>query len=154
VKGSTRDIIAALACIGVGLYWFQTAQRFRELSRLFPEIAGVVLAALAGLLLVITLAGLRKETVASKQSLPSAQPTGTRHYRSATLLGSLGLWTILIPMIGILPASLAGVTLMGFSTFAGHQGTRRAIIIAGVTVILFYALFAGVLRVPFPGVSF
>lgn len=150
MKDTTRNVIAALACITVGLYWYRGAQGFRELSRLFPEVVGLVLAILGGVLLAVTVRG----DSGASQSGASTTTSGVRHYRSATLLGSLILWTLLIPFIGLLPASLGGVALMGYFTFSGHQGTGRAIIVAGITVILFFALFTWVLRVPFPGLPF
>lgn len=160
MKDTTRNVIAALACITVGLYWYRGAQGFRELSRLFPEVVGLVLAILGGVLLAVTVrggSGASQSGASTTTHTPAnntATTSGVRHYRSATLLGSLILWTLLIPFIGLLPASLGGVTLMGYFTFSGHQGTRRAIIVAGITVILFFALFTWVLRVPFPGLPF
>lgn len=157
MKDTTRNIIAALACITVGLYWYRGAQGFRELSRLFPEVVGLVLVVLGGVLLAVTVrggSGASHSGTSTATATNTATTSGVRHYRSATLLGSLILWTLLIPFIGLLPASLGGVALMGYFTFSGHQGTGRAIIVAGITVILFFALFTWVLRVPFPGLPF
>ncbi len=155
MKDTTRNIIAALACIPVGLYWYRGAQGFRELSRLFPEVVGLVLMVLGGVLLAVTVrGGSGASHSGTSTATNTATTSGVRHYRSATLLGSLILWTLLIPFIGLLPATLGGVALMGYFTFSGHQGTGRAIIVAGITVILFFALFTWVLRVPFPGLPF
>jgi hypothetical protein len=60
------------------------------------------------------------------------------------------VWTALIPLLGLLIASLIGVGVMGTITFRAHVGTVRAIFIALGLVLGFFLLFRFLLNVPFP----
>lgn len=144
MKGATRNALAALVLIAVSTFWFTDSARFRELSRIFPRTIAVFLGGLAVLLLVLTIRG-RGPAVATAEG-----DSTVRHRRSATLIAGLVIWTALIPVAGLLVASLAGVTFMGFITFRAHAGTKRAIIIAVISVVGFYLVFQFLLYVPFP----
>ena len=80
----------------------------------------------------------------------AAGDAGERHTRSGTLMAALILWTALIPLVGLLIASILGVVVMGLITFRAHVGTIRAIVIALAAVMVFYFLFQRLLNVPFP----
>lgn len=139
-----RNLSSAVMLMAAAVYWFIAAESFRPLSRIFPRVvAGVVFVA-AAVLAVLTIIGygpvIRMAT----------GDAGERHLRSGTLMAALVLWTALIPLAGLLIASIVGVVVMGVITFRGHHGTVRAIAIALGSVVAFYLLFQIVLHVPFP----
>jgi hypothetical protein len=126
------------------IYWFIESDGFRPLSRIFPRVVSAVVFILAVILGILTLVG-KGPTVKIAQG-----EAGTRHLRAGTLIIALVIWTVLVPVIGLLSASLIGVVGIGLLTFRAHIGTRRAIFIAVGVVVAFYVLFALVLNVPFP----
>jgi heme A synthase len=125
-------------------YWYIAAADFRPLSRIFPRVVAGIVFVSALILTVLTLLG-RGPVIRLSDG-----DAGERHMRSGTLMGALVLWTALIPLAGLLGASVVGVVIMGFITFRGHRGTGRAIAIALASVVVFYLLFQLVLHVPFP----
>ncbi len=139
-----RNAVAALAIIAVSVFWYLEAGRFRELSRIFPRVIAVILGGLGVVLLVLTILGRGPKIIMAEGD------SSQRHRRSGSLLAALVLWTALIPVTGLLAASLTGVAVMGLITFRAHRGTIRAIIIAAVSVVAFYFLFQFLLYVPFP----
>ncbi len=139
-----RNLTSAVVLTIVGAYWFVTADAFGPLSRLFPRVISGFVFVLALCLAVLTIAG-RGPAIAMAKG-----DAGERHVRSGTLMAALVLWTALIPLLGLLIASLVGVTLMGVITFRAHTGTVRAIIVALISVGAFYLLFQEILRVRFP----
>ena len=139
-----RNLTSAAILAAVGAYWFIAADDFGPLSRLFPRVISGVVFVLALCLAVVTLLGRGPAIDRAKGD------AGERHVRSGTLMAALVLWTALVPVVGLLIASLIGVTLMGFITFRAHTGTVRAIIIALISVGAFYLLFQEILRVRFP----
>lgn len=141
---TSRNIASALIIMGVATFWFFEANSFRPLSRLFPQVLAAIVFVLALILLVLTIIG-----KGPKIRLAGGD-TAERHNRAATLMGALVIWTVLIPVAGLLIASLLGTLLMGLLTFRAHVGTYRAVIIALVSVTLFYILFSVLLNVPFP----
>lgn len=128
----------------VTVYWHRTAAAYRPLSRLYPQVVAAIVFVLAAVLGILTVIGHGPVIVIAKGD------SGERHVRAGTLMAAIVLWTVLVPIIGLLPASLIGVTIMGLITFRGHQGTLRAILVAIASVIIFYFLFEVVLYVPFP----
>lgn len=140
-----RNVSASLLVMAGSAYWFVEASSFRPLSRIFPRVLGGVVFLLALTLGVLTLIG-RGPSI----KLASGD-AGARHLRAGTLIGAMLVWTVLIPLIGLLVASILGVVGIGVLTFRAHVGTIRAIVIAVVSVVVFYLLFAVVLHVPFPG---
>jgi hypothetical protein len=141
---TARNAASALIIMGVSTFWFFEANSFRPLSRLFPQVLAAIVFVLALILLVLTLLG------KGPQIRLAGGDTAQRHNRAATLIGALLVWTVLIPVTGLLIASLLGTLLMGMLTFRAHLGTFRAVIIALVSVTLFYILFSVLLNVPFP----
>ena len=139
-----RNLTSAAVLAGVGVYWFITAAEFGPLSRLFPRVISVIVVVLAVCLAAMTLLGRGPAIVLAQGD------AGERHGRSATLMASLILWTALIPLAGLLIASIVGVTVMGLITFRNHSGTIRAMIIALVLVAAFYFSFQEILNVTFP----
>lgn len=140
----SRNLSSAVVLLAVSVYWYTAAADYRELSRLFPRVIALIVGAGAVLLGVLTLSG-HGPIIRMAQG-----DAGQRHMRSGTLMTVLIGWTALIPLLGLLPASVIGVTVMGYITFRGHHGTLRAIIIALVSVVVFYGLFTFLLNVPFP----
>ena len=139
-----RNLTSSAAVMIVSAYWFFGAAEFRPLSRLFPKVLAAIVFVLALILGVITLLG------RGPQIRLSRGDSGERHMRSGTLLIALVLWTLLIPVAGLLLASVLGTLLMGVVTFRAHVGTIRAILIALASVGAFYLLFSLLLNVPFP----
>lgn len=139
-----RNLTAAIVLVGAGVWWFFAALPFRPLSRIFPQVAAAIVVVLGLILGVLTAIGHGPVIRLAEGD------AGERHMRSGTLIGALVLWTALIPVGGLLPASIVGVTVLGLITFRGHHGTLRAIVIALASVLVFFALFRFVLYVPFP----
>ncbi len=139
-----RNLTAAVALMAASLYWFQGASDYRPLSRLYPQVVAGIVFVLAVVLAILTLVGHGPVIVIAKGD------AGERHVRSGTLVVTLVVWTALIPVLGLLTASIIGVTVMGVITFKAQVGTKRAIIIAAIAVLLFYFFFEIVLYVPFP----
>ncbi|MFW5844006.1 MAG: tripartite tricarboxylate transporter TctB family protein [Spirochaetota bacterium] len=139
-----RNLAAALAIMAVSVYWFIEADGFRPLSALFPKVVAVIVFVIGAILTAWTLFG-HGPVIRMAQGDASE-----RHARAGTLMAALVLWTALIPLVGLLVASVIGVVVMGVITFRAHVGTIRAIIIALVFVLLFYVLFQRFLHVPFP----
>lgn len=139
-----RNLSAALIIMGVSVFWFVEAGGFRPLSALFPRVAAVILLVLGAVLTVWTLVGHGPVIRMAKGD------ASQRHARSGTLMAALILWTALIPLLGLLGASIIGVLVMGIITFRAHVGTIRAVVIALVSVLIFYFLFQELLHVPFP----
>ncbi len=144
IPEKTRNLLSSLAVMAVSAFWFFGARDFRPLSRLFPQVLAAIVFTLALTLGVLTLLG-RGPVI----RLASTE-TGERHLRSGTLMGALVVWTALIPLVGLLFASVIGTVLMGLLTFRAHVGTLKAVVIALVSVGLFYLLFTSLLNVPFP----
>lgn len=139
-----RNLLSGVAILAVSIYWFIAARGFKELSRLYPQVIAVIVGLLALVLLGMTLLG-RGPKIAL-----AGGDAGERHLRSGTMIGAMVLWTALIPVVGLLIASIVGVTAMGLITFRAHVGTVRAIIIAVLLVFVFFLLFRFLLNVPFP----
>lgn len=139
-----RNLSAAIILMVASGYWYFEAIGYRPMSRAFPQVLAVIVFMLSLLLLILTVLG--HGPVIRMAGGDATQ----RHMRSGTLMASLVLWTALIPLGGLLIASLIGVTVMGFITFRAHVGTVRAILIALVGVVVFYFVFNLLLRVPFP----
>ncbi len=144
MKQTARNLTAAILVMAASAYWFLESDGFRPLSRLFPRFVSAVVFVLAAILAALTLFG---KGPIIRISRGNAE---TRHLRSGTLIVAMTVWTALIPLLGLLTASLLGVTGIGVLTFRAHIGTRRAIFIAVAVVIAFYLLFALALNVPFP----
>lgn len=140
-----RNLSAAITLMVASVYWYTTAADYRPLSRLYPQVVAGIVFVLAVVLAVLTLIGHGPVIVMAAKGDASE-----RHVRSGTLIAALLVWTALIPLVGLLAASLLGVTTMGVITFRAHVGTLRAVIIAVIAVVLFYVLFEAVLYVPFP----
>lgn len=140
----SRNIASAVIVMGVATFWFFEANTFRPLSRLFPQVLAAIVFVLALILLVLTIIG------RGPKIRLAGGDSAERHNRAATLIGGLLVWTVLIPVVGLLAASLLGTLLMGMLTFRAHLGTLRAVVIALVSVTLFYILFSVLLNVPFP----
>lgn len=140
----TRNLTASVVLMAVSLYWYRTADSYRPLSRFYPQVVAGIVFVLAAILGVLTLIGHGPVIVIAKGD------ASTRHVRAGLLMGALVLWTALVPVLGLLPASLAGVTIMGLISFKGHEGTLRAVLVAVVSVLVFYFLFERLLYVPFP----
>ena len=66
------------------------------------------------------------------------------------LIVAMVVWTLLIPVAGLLIASIVGVVTMGTITFRAHAGTIKAIVIALAAVLAFYFFFQQLLHVYFP----
>jgi hypothetical protein len=139
-----RNLASAVIVMAASVFWFIEGGSFRELSRIFPQVLAVIVFVLAGILTVLTILGHGPVIRLAEGD------AGERHMRSGTLLVAIVIWTALIPLIGLLAASVIGVVGIGFMTFRAHEGTIRAIIIAVVFVGIFYLLFAILLDVPFP----
>ena len=139
-----RNLTASLVLMAATVYWYRTAEAYRPLSRLYPQVVAGIVFVLAAVLGILSLIGHGPVIVIADGD--AAQ----RHVRAGTLMVALVLWTALVPLIGLLAASLVGVTVMGLITFRGHTGTVRAILVAAVSVVVFYFLFELVLYVPFP----
>ena len=139
-----RNLAAAVTLMVTSVYWYQAAEKYRPLSRLYPQVVAAIVFVLAATLAVLTLIGHGPVIVISNGD------TGGRRVRAGTLMATLVLWTLLIPFLGLLVASLIGVTVLGFITFRAHADTVRAILIAAGMVVVFYFFFTIVLNVPFP----
>jgi hypothetical protein len=139
-----RNLTSAIIVMAVSAYWYAGSTGFRSLSRMFPQVVAVILFLMGALLAVLTLLG-HGPVIRMAEG-----DAGTRHVRAGSLIVALVMWTLLIPLAGLLVASVLGVVGMGLLTFRGHQGTIRAILIAVGLVGIFYVLFAVVLNVPFP----
>lgn len=140
-----RNVSASLLVMAGSAYWVVEASRFRPLSRIFPQVLGGAVFLLALTLGILTLIG-KGPTIKL-----SSGDAGARHLRAGTLIGAMLVWTALIPLVGLLVASILGVVGIGVLTFRAQVGTIRAILIAVISVVVFYILFAVVLNVPFPG---
>lgn len=141
---SARNLTSAMVIMAVSGYWYFAADGFRPLSRLFPQVLAAIVFVLALLLGLLTLLG------KGPKIRLSGGDDKERHSRSTTLMTGLIIWTVLIPISGLLIASVAGTLLIGMLTFRAHVGTLRAVVIALLSVGLFYLLFSVVLNVPFP----
>ncbi len=139
-----RNLSAAAVIMGVSVYWFVEADGFRPLSALFPKVVAVIVFVVGAILTAWTLLG-HGPVIRMAQGDASE-----RHHRSGTMIGALVLWTVLIPFLGLLLASVIGVLVMGLITFRAHVGTIRAIVIALASVLVFYFFFQVLLHVPFP----
>lgn len=139
----TRNLLSAGILLVVGIFWFIEAGDYGPLSRLYPRVLAVLVVLLALLLGGLTLAGFGPVI---KIAMEDARE---RHLRSGSLMVALVVWTALIPLVGLLIASILGVLFMGYLTFRSHHGTMRAVIIALVVVVGFYFLFQRVLNVYF-----
>jgi hypothetical protein len=144
MKQTARNLTAAVMVMAVSAYWFVESDGFRQLSRLFPRFISAVVFVLAAVLAVLTLFG-KGPVIRISEGDPES-----RHLRSGTLIAVMVVWTALIPLLGLLTASVLGVTAIGVLTFRAHIGTQRAILIAVAVVVAFYLLFAVALNVPFP----
>ncbi|MFP4302423.1 MAG: tripartite tricarboxylate transporter TctB family protein [Alkalispirochaetaceae bacterium] len=139
-----RNLTSAGVIMIVSGYWYFAAESFRPLSRLFPQVLAVIVFSLALILAVLTVLGKGPKIRLSEGD------DKDRHSRAATLITVLAVWTALIPVAGLLIASVVGTLLMGLLTFRAHAGTLRAVLIALMSVALFYLLFNVLLNVPFP----
>ena len=139
-----RNLSSSLVLMVVSAFWFVESGNFRQLSQIFPRVLAAVVFVLATILALLTLFG-RGPIIKLAEG-----DAGARHMRSGTMIVAMVVWTALIPLIGLLAASLIGVTGIGILTFRAHIGTRRAMLIAIALVGAFYLLFAVVLNVPFP----
>ena len=139
-----RNLSSSLVLMAVSAFWFVESGTFRQLSQIFPRVLATVVFVLAAIMAFLTLIG-RGPVIKLAEG-----DAGARHMRSGTMIVAMVIWTALIPLIGLLVASLIGVVGIGLLTFRAHIGTLRAIIIAVVLVGAFYLLFAVVLNVPFP----
>lgn len=139
-----RNLTSSVIIMIISGYWYVRATDFRPLSRIFPQVLAAIVLGLALLLGVLSLLG------RGPQIRLSGGDDKERHSRSATLMAVLLIWTVLIPVAGLLIASVVGTLLMGLLTFRAHVGTIRAVVIALVSVVLFYVLFSVLLNVPFP----
>ena len=144
MTAKTRNLTSSILLMAVSVYWFVEAGSFRPLSRLFPRVLAGIVFCLALVLGVLTLLGHGPVIHISESDSDS------RHRRAAGLLAALVLWTALIPVAGLLIASVVGVITMGIITFRGHAGTLRAVLIALAVVGGFYVMFSWLLHVPFP----
>lgn len=144
-----RNLTSAAVIMAASAYWYIEGSGFRPLSAIFPRVLAVIVFVLAALLGILTLIGHGPVIKVSDGD------AAARHLRAGTLMVATVIWTALVPILGLLIASVVGVLGIGILTFRAHIGTIRAIIIAVAFVGLFYALFAIVLNVPFPrGVLF
>ncbi|TVR69961.1 MAG: tripartite tricarboxylate transporter TctB family protein [Spirochaetaceae bacterium] len=139
-----RNLTSSVVLMAVTLYWYRTADAYRPLSRFYPQVVAGIVFVLAAVLGILTLIGHGPVIVIAEGDATN------RHVRAGTLMAALVLWTVLVPILGLLPASILGVTVMGLISFRGHEGTLRAILVAVVSVIVFYFLFERLLYVPFP----
>ncbi len=139
-----RNLASAGVIMIVSGYWYFAANEFRPLSRLFPQVLAVIVFILALILAALTILGKGPKIRLSEGD------DKKRHSRATTLMTVLVIWTVLIPVVGLLIASVVGTLLMGLLTFRAHVGTIRAVLIALVSVALFYLLFSVILNVPFP----
>ena len=144
MSSKARNIVASAAVMAISVFWYVEAGSFRSLSALFPRVVAVILFVLAVILLILTLLGLGP-TIRTADG-----DTTQRRLRSATLIAALIVWTSLIPLIGLLAASVVGVLFLGVVTFRAHVGTIRAVTVATISVVVFYLLFRILLHVPFP----
>ncbi len=140
----TRNLLSAIIVLAIGGYWFFAAYEYRELSRLYPQVIAGIVVTLATILLVLTLLG-----HGPKIQIATGDAS-ERHLKSGTMMAVMIVWTALIPVVGLLIASVIGVAAMGTITFRAHVGTRRAIIVAVIAVFAFFVLFRYLLNVPFP----
>lgn len=140
----SRNLLSAAILLVVGVYWYFEAADYRPLSKLYPQVLSIVAVVLSLLLGGLTLAGFGPVIKIARGD------AAERHLRSGTLMVSLVVWTALIPLVGLLIASILGVLLMGYLTFRSHAGTLRAVVIALAVVLGFYLLFQQVLHVYFP----
>ncbi len=140
----SRNLLSSAILLTVGLYWFLEGGTYGPLSRLYPRVLAAIVVVLALLLGGLTLAGNGPVIRIARGD------AAERHRRSGTLIAAMVIWTLLIPVVGLLPASVVGVVAMGVITFRAHAGTLRAIIIALAAVLAFYFLFQQLLNVYFP----
>lgn len=140
----TRNLLSGSVILAISVYWFVAAGKYKELSRLYPQVIAVIVAVLALVLLTLTIVG-----HGPKIRLATGN-AAERHLKSGTMIAAMILWTALIPFLGLLIASVIGVTMMGFVTFRAHDGTMRAVVVAVVLVLVFFLLFRYLLNVPFP----
>ncbi|GEM_PF-2012851 len=138
-----RNLLSAVVLLIAGVYWFIEARGYPPLSRLYPQVLAGIIVVLSLLLGGLTLAGFGPVIRLARGD------AAERHLRSGMLMTSLIVWTLLIPLGGLLIASLIGVVTMGFLTFRAQKGTIRGIVIAVVVVLGFYFLFQEVLNVYF-----
>jgi len=138
-----RNLLSAIVLLIAGVYWFIEARGYPPLSRLYPQVLAGIIVVLSLLLGGLTLAGFGPVIRLARGD------AAERHLRSGMLMTSLIVWTLLIPLGGLLIASLIGVVTMGFLTFRAQKGTIRGIVIAVVVVLGFYFLFQEVLNVYF-----
>lgn len=139
----SRNLLSAIVLLVASVYWFIEARDYPPLSRLYPQVLAGIIVVLSLLLGGLTLAGFGPVIRLARGD------AAERHLRSGMLMTSLIVWTLLIPLGGLLIASLIGVVTMGFLTFRAQAGTIRGIVIAVVVVLGFYFLFQEVLNVYF-----
>lgn len=141
---TVSERLAAIVILALGGYWFFESFRFGELSALFPRIIAVAL-------MVFTTIWLAQSFNRQWSVQPTDRATNRRAARqSLSLIVALLAWTALVPWIGLLYASTLGVTGLTLASFWGKEGTRRSVVVALVVVMVFYAAFRFLIRVPFP----
>jgi len=140
----SRNLLSASILLVVGIYWYAEGATYGPLSRLYPQVLAIMIVILALLLGGLTLAGNGPVIRIARGD------AAERHRRSGSLILAMIVWTLLIPVAGLLIASIVGVIAMGTITFRAHAGTIKAIVIALVAVLAFYFLFQQLLNVYFP----
>ncbi len=146
----TKDRIAALALVGVGVLAWIEAQRYGPLSRLFPQVVSIAL-------VLLSLVMFASSFTARSRRAAERQAESREHERPdvrGVLLSLLVIvaWTLLLEVLGVWTSSvIAFVSLVVILRSTERAAVVWKSIALGVVLVTgFVLLFRVVLRVPLP----
>ncbi len=147
----TKDRIAALALVGVGVFAWIEAQRYGPMSRLFPQVVAVALVALSLFLFASSFSARSRRAAAERraESREHERPDARGVVLSLLVIVA---WTLLLEVLGVWTSSVIAF----ISLVLILRSTERAAVVwkslaLGVVLVTgFVLVFRIVLRVPLP----
>lgn len=147
MRGSTKDILAAAATLGIVAAFYAQTGELDGISLYFPRMLFIFLTAGSVILLLNALRKMRteqKESGDEAVSLPRV---------AIIALGSIG-YVAIIPLLGFYPASLVFLVLMGLLLRDKSAGMKKALLTTALfTLVLCFCVWGGfswLLNVPTP----
>lgn len=149
-EAKPRDVpgmVLALAFIAVGAWVLMQSQDLSPLGSVFPRTIAVALIVFSLMLIVQNLRRPRASSAASESATTESTP------RRLGLIGIMGAWALLLPILGFFVSSILGFA--GLLAVAQYERwTIRLAAAYGATalaiVTAFYFLMRDVLLIPVP----
>lgn len=147
----SRTSIGAVVLIAFGVLFAGYAVIKLELgtftrmgSGMFPMLVGLVITALG--LLIIATEGRRPDPAVQQEQ---SEPVKISWRSMAAIITAMGLFSIIIPKFGIIPALGALVSVSSLAGSNEHPVRNAVLLTAGLSFFA-YAVFVLLLRLPFP----